>query len=149
MGCTGVHGPCGRARRTRGRIRLTSEQADHLAGVLTIAWSPDCATICIGLDSFLSLYWHLAPMCDRLHCRSRNAFGSGRERDLATWRAIYSSNSPSGSENSQVENRVHRRVIICDHGVPIYKASSRVSMLSGFTRCIEGEHLVCFFLHRL
>ena len=49
------------------------------------------------------------------------------------------------SEHNHVENRVHRRVIIRDHGVPIYKASSRVSMLSGFTRCIEGEHLACYF----
>ena len=49
------------------------------------------------------------------------------------------------SEHNQVENRVHRRVIIRDHGIPIYKASSRVSMLSGFTRCIEGEHLACYF----
>ncbi|GAP89782.1 putative rhodopsin kinase [Rosellinia necatrix] len=36
-------------------------------------------------------------------------------------------------------NRVHRRVIVCDYGKPIYKASSRVALLSALEGCIEGH----------
>lgn len=35
-------------------------------------------------------------------------------------------------------NRIHRRVVVCDYGKPIYKASSRVAMLDGLIDCIEG-----------
>jgi hypothetical protein len=37
-----------------------------------------------------------------------------------------------------ISNRVHRRVIVCDYGKPIYKASSQVSLLAAFEQCIEG-----------
>ncbi|GKU11632.1 unnamed protein product, partial [Fusarium langsethiae] len=36
-------------------------------------------------------------------------------------------------------NRVHRRVIIRDYGIPIYKASSRSALLAAFELCIEGH----------
>jgi hypothetical protein len=35
-------------------------------------------------------------------------------------------------------NRVHRRIIVCDYGKPIYKASSRAALLAAFEGCIEG-----------
>ncbi len=35
-------------------------------------------------------------------------------------------------------NRVHRRVIVRDYGKPIYKASSRTSLLAALEGCIEG-----------
>lgn len=38
-----------------------------------------------------------------------------------------------------IQNRVHRRVVIRDYGIPIYKAKSRVSMLSALENCIKGE----------
>ncbi|KAE8355970.1 hypothetical protein BDV28DRAFT_11660 [Aspergillus coremiiformis] len=47
------------------------------------------------------------------------------------------SSSFTGHDHSQA-NRVHRRVIVRDYGVPIYKAKSRVAMLSALERCIEG-----------
>ncbi|KAF2624368.1 hypothetical protein BU25DRAFT_433594 [Macroventuria anomochaeta] len=37
-----------------------------------------------------------------------------------------------------ITNRVHRRVIVHDYGKPIYKASSRASLLAGLEGCIEG-----------
>ncbi|KAF1934957.1 hypothetical protein EJ02DRAFT_487765 [Clathrospora elynae] len=37
-----------------------------------------------------------------------------------------------------VANWVHRRVIVCDYGKPIYKASSQISLLAAFKQCIEG-----------
>ncbi|PKY05935.1 hypothetical protein P168DRAFT_250930 [Aspergillus campestris IBT 28561] len=48
------------------------------------------------------------------------------------------STSPARSEHDPEENRVHRRIIVRDYGVPIYKAMSRVAMLSAFAECIEG-----------
>lgn len=37
-----------------------------------------------------------------------------------------------------ISNRIHRRVIVRDYGKPIYKASSRVSLLSALEGCING-----------
>ena len=39
---------------------------------------------------------------------------------------------------------MHRRVIVCDYGKPIYKASSPVALLAVLERCIEG----CESLHK-
>ncbi|KAK3682383.1 hypothetical protein B0T22DRAFT_521651 [Podospora appendiculata] len=38
-----------------------------------------------------------------------------------------------------LSNRVHRRVILRDYGNPIYKASSRTSLLAALDGCIEGH----------
>ncbi|KAG8664855.1 uncharacterized protein FPOAC1_013635 [Fusarium poae] len=40
---------------------------------------------------------------------------------------------------SSLPNRVHRRVILRDYGMPIYKASSRSALLAAFECCIEGH----------
>ncbi|KAK1142575.1 hypothetical protein N8T08_007551 [Aspergillus melleus] len=49
------------------------------------------------------------------------------------------SSSPSkGGRASALQNRVHRRVIIRDYGAPIYRARSRISMLSALESCIIG-----------
>ncbi|KUI74461.1 hypothetical protein VM1G_10182 [Cytospora mali] len=47
-------------------------------------------------------------------------------------------------------NRVHRRVILSDYGVPIYKASSRVVLLTALEGCIRGHKslLDAHLLHR-
>nr|ODN88250.1 hypothetical protein L203_02859 [Cryptococcus depauperatus CBS 7841] len=49
-----------------------------------------------------------------------------------------------------LSNRVHRRIILCDYGKPIYKASSRVALLAAMERCIAGHEslLQAGFLHR-
>ncbi|KAK7398512.1 hypothetical protein QQX98_012105 [Neonectria punicea] len=51
---------------------------------------------------------------------------------------------------STLPNRVHRRVILRDYGMPIYKASSRTALLAAFERCIEGHESLhkAGFLHR-
>ncbi|KAH8748986.1 hypothetical protein F5883DRAFT_508959 [Diaporthe sp. PMI_573] len=36
-------------------------------------------------------------------------------------------------------NRVHRRIVLCDYGKPIYKASSRAALLCVLEGCIEGH----------
>ncbi|GKZ29644.1 hypothetical protein AbraIFM66950_005925 [Aspergillus brasiliensis] len=46
--------------------------------------------------------------------------------------------SQAESEDDPNENRVHRRVVVRDDGVPIYKAKSCVSMLNAVVQCIEG-----------
>jgi hypothetical protein len=38
-----------------------------------------------------------------------------------------------------LSNRVHRRIILRDYGTPIYKASSRTSLLAAFDGCIKGH----------
>lgn len=48
--------------------------------------------------------------------------------------------SQATSDDGSNENRVHRRVVVCDYGVPIYKAKSCASMLSAVAQCIEGMH---------
>uniref|UniRef100_A0A0D2Y891 non-specific serine/threonine protein kinase n=1 Tax=Fusarium oxysporum (strain Fo5176) TaxID=660025 RepID=A0A0D2Y891_FUSOF len=56
----------------------------------------------------------------------------------------------STSVTSSLPNRVHRRVILQDYGMPIYKASSRSALLAAFERCIEGHESLykAGFLHR-
>lgn len=44
-----------------------------------------------------------------------------------------------GGRGHAVQNKVHRHVIIRDYGKPIYKASSRVAMVTALEGCIEGE----------
>ncbi|KAJ6114174.1 hypothetical protein N7512_007619 [Penicillium capsulatum] len=36
-------------------------------------------------------------------------------------------------------NRVHRRIILCDYGKPIYKASTRAALLAALEGCITGH----------
>lgn len=50
-----------------------------------------------------------------------------------------SSSLTKGGHDHIVQNRIHRRVVVSDYGVPIYKATSRASMLSALENCIEGE----------
>lgn len=47
--------------------------------------------------------------------------------------------SPTKSSTIPVANRVHRRVILADVGKPIYKASSRGSLLAALDACISGH----------
>ncbi|EEH07624.1 conserved hypothetical protein [Histoplasma capsulatum G186AR] len=49
------------------------------------------------------------------------------------------SNSPTKvSAKDKPLNRVHRRVIVQDYGIPIFKSSSKVALLKGIELCIEG-----------
>ncbi|KAK4134199.1 hypothetical protein BT67DRAFT_449773 [Trichocladium antarcticum] len=47
--------------------------------------------------------------------------------------------SSTKAGNSMSLNRVHRRVILYDYGIPIYKAGSRQAMLSALADYIEGH----------
>ncbi|KAH7304473.1 hypothetical protein B0I35DRAFT_445302 [Stachybotrys elegans] len=49
------------------------------------------------------------------------------------------STSPVKQQTIAAPNRVHRRIVLRDFGKPIYKASSRVSLLSALEACIEGH----------
>ncbi|RKK21130.1 hypothetical protein BFJ66_g17620 [Fusarium oxysporum f. sp. cepae] len=51
---------------------------------------------------------------------------------------------------SPLPNWIHRRVILRDYVMPIYKASSRSALLAAFERCIEGHEPLhkARFLHR-
>ncbi|KAI1271448.1 hypothetical protein F5Y07DRAFT_382953 [Xylaria sp. FL0933] len=47
--------------------------------------------------------------------------------------------STTKSESQPLPNRIHRRIILCDYGKPIYKASSPVALLKALVGCIEGH----------
>ncbi|KAH1744787.1 hypothetical protein KXW71_008254 [Aspergillus fumigatus] len=49
-----------------------------------------------------------------------------------------SSSASKGAHGRVPQDRVHRRVIIRDYGIPIYKARSLTSLLSALESCIEG-----------
>jgi hypothetical protein len=80
--------------------------------------------------------------------KGHSATSSGRKRSSSRTGATLPpskrtcSSSPSTCGHHQVpQNRVHRRVIIRDYGIPIYKAKSRLSLLSALESCIEGGSL--------
>ncbi|KAJ3569608.1 hypothetical protein NPX13_g6027 [Xylaria arbuscula] len=58
--------------------------------------------------------------------------------------------SPTKHDNEPVPNRIHRRIVLCDYGEPIYKASSRAALLAALEGCITGHEplLKAGFLHR-
>jgi hypothetical protein len=47
--------------------------------------------------------------------------------------------SPTKAGSDALPNRVHRRIILCDYGIPIYEASSREALLAALADCIEGH----------
>lgn len=57
---------------------------------------------------------------------------------LPSSKRIYSSSPTKDRGNPAEWDRVHRRVIICDYGQPLYQASSRVAILTALEGCIEG-----------
>ncbi|KAF7857261.1 hypothetical protein EAF04_009502 [Stromatinia cepivora] len=58
--------------------------------------------------------------------------------------------SSTKAGSNTLSNRMHRRVILCDYGEPIYKASSQVALLNALKGCIEGHESLheAGFLHR-
>ncbi|KAI1357204.1 hypothetical protein F5Y08DRAFT_334033 [Xylaria arbuscula] len=47
--------------------------------------------------------------------------------------------SPTKHDNEPLPNRIRRRIVLCDCGEPIYKASSRVALLGALEGCIRGH----------
>jgi hypothetical protein len=47
--------------------------------------------------------------------------------------------SPTKVDSNSLPNRIHRRVVLRDYGKPIYKASSRTTLLAALEGCIEGH----------
>ncbi|RSL83055.1 hypothetical protein CEP52_016815 [Fusarium oligoseptatum] len=85
----------------------------------------------------------------------RSSTSAGRKRSSSQTGAHLPSSKRSCSVSptkavSILPNRVHRRVILRDNGMPIYKASSRSALLTAFEHCIEGHESLykAGFLHR-
>ncbi|KAJ3551186.1 hypothetical protein NPX13_g11429 [Xylaria arbuscula] len=49
------------------------------------------------------------------------------------------SGSASPTKHDNEPNRIHRRIVLCDYGEPIYKASSRAALLGALEGCIRGH----------
>ncbi|KAG0157856.1 Tyrosine-protein kinase, active site [Penicillium digitatum] len=47
--------------------------------------------------------------------------------------------SPTKAPSNPLPNRVHRRVVLRDYGIPIYKASTRSALLAALEGCIAGH----------
>ncbi|KAI1362296.1 hypothetical protein F5Y08DRAFT_341741 [Xylaria arbuscula] len=47
--------------------------------------------------------------------------------------------SPTKHDNKPLPNRIRRRIVLCDYGEPIYKASSRAALLKALEGCIQGH----------
>ncbi|KAM7191158.1 hypothetical protein V8F33_009029 [Rhypophila sp. PSN 637] len=47
--------------------------------------------------------------------------------------------SPTKAGSDALPNRIHRRVVLSDYGIPIYEASSREALLAVLADCIEGH----------
>lgn len=75
--------------------------------------------------------------------RSRKVAGSKRSSDQTSTPMPSSkrhcSPSPTVAGSDVLPNRVHRRVILSDHGIPIYEAASRGLLLGALADCIQGH----------
>lgn len=59
--------------------------------------------------------------------------------------------SPQKGEAGDLQNRIHRRVVLEDRGVPIYNALSRKTLLMALHQCVEGHESLLLranILHR-
>ncbi|KAI0799077.1 hypothetical protein GGR55DRAFT_692916 [Xylaria sp. FL0064] len=54
-------------------------------------------------------------------------------------RSCSGSAPPTKPSNEPLPNRIHRRIVLRDYGVPIYKATSRVALLGALEGCIQGH----------
>lgn len=75
--------------------------------------------------------------------RSSSIVGTKRSSDksggpLPPSKRPYST-SPSKPASGALPNRVHRRIILSDYGIPIYQAGSRKALLAALADCIEGH----------
>lgn len=88
---------------------------------------------------------------------SRNS-STGSKRSSSQTGALLppSKRSRSGSaslrkhDNEPLPNRIHRRIVLCDYGEPIYTASSLAALLAALEGCITGHESLykAGFLHR-
>lgn len=80
----------------------------------------------------------------RSHASSSNSI-AGTKRPLchissaAQLRTKRHQSTPPKDTGYNIPNRVHRRVILCDYGKPIHKASSRSALLAALHGCIQGH----------
>jgi hypothetical protein len=89
------------------------------------------------------------PPSTKISAASRNRRSSsatGKKRSSSQTGAIlppskrsHSASPTKAGSSSAMSNRVHRRIVLQDHGKPIYKASSRSALLTALEGCIEGH----------
>lgn len=84
--------------------------------------------------------------------KDRSTSSAGRKRSssragttLPPSKRPCSSSASKGGHGRVLQDRVHRRVVIRDYGIPIYKARSLASLLSALESCIEGESFIGLF----
>jgi len=81
----------------------------------------------------------MPPRPARVQISTRKGRSSSRKRSSSCAELPPSKRTCSSSPNKlSMQNRVHRRVITCDYGKALYKASSRAAMLAALEGVIEG-----------
>ncbi len=88
--------------------------------------------------------------------RGQNSSTASRKRSFSHTDTPVPSNKRSSASPTKISssnvlpNRVHRRVILCDYGQAIYKASSRATLLAALEGCIGGHETLrkAGLLHR-
>ncbi|KKZ63527.1 hypothetical protein EMCG_02152 [[Emmonsia] crescens] len=70
--------------------------------------------------------------------KEKSSRAASRKRSSTCVEPSLPPNKRTQSHPPSPPNRVHRRVVVQDYGKPIYKASSRVSLLAALEGCIEG-----------
>ncbi|KAL9948565.1 hypothetical protein ACHAO5_001665 [Verticillium nonalfalfae] len=88
--------------------------------------------------------------------KSRSSNAAGKKRSSSQTGAALPPNkrscsaSPTKADKNALPNRIHRRVVLCDYGKPVYTASTRSALLLALEGCIEGHKSLRMagFLHR-
>jgi Fungal protein kinase len=113
-----------------------------------------CKNVRKGLDITRATNYNargsvMSPKTSRVHDtlrKGRSTSTAGQKRSSShadislpppSKRTCSSSPTKGGGDPADWD-RVHRRVILSDYGKPLYKASSRVAMLTALEGCIEG-----------
>ena len=112
-----------------------------------------CKNVRKGLDITRAINYNargsiLSPNTSRVHSSPRKGrrTSTARQKRSSSYtdispppsKRICSGSPTKGRGNLADWDRVHRRVILSDYGKPLYKASSRVAMLTALEDCIEG-----------
>ncbi|KAJ5642825.1 hypothetical protein N7490_006825 [Penicillium lividum] len=80
-----------------------------------------------------------APRKSRSSCRSNLKRSSSQTGASLPPNKRSCSASPTKASINPLPNRVHRRIVLCDYGKPIYKASTCVALLAALEGCIAGH----------
>ncbi|CAG7957260.1 unnamed protein product [Penicillium salamii] len=120
--------------RTRGK---TDDVRDNVRGGLDIRTASNYRPERLSLSTGTSATF--APRKGRSSGRSGVKRSSSQTGASLPPSKRSCSASPTKAPSNPLPNRVHRRVVLRDYGLPIYKASTRSALLAALEGCITGH----------